>query len=66
MQILPYTVIGGVVLIGLAAGVIGGGAFWIAAGLAVVIGVGYAIVDRRMKRQQGHGERLSSELHPDR
>ena len=66
MQILPYWVIGALVVIGLALGIIGGGPFWIVAAIGVAVGVGYAVVDRRMKRRQSYGERLSSELHPDR
>jgi membrane associated rhomboid family serine protease len=66
MQILPYWVIGALVVIGLAVAIVGGGAFWIAAVIGVTIALAYAVVDRRMKRRQGHGERLSSELHPDR
>jgi membrane associated rhomboid family serine protease len=66
MQILPYWVIGALVVIGLAVAIVGGGAFWIAAVIGVAIALAYAVVDRRMKRRQGRGERLSSELHPDR
>lgn len=66
MQILIYGFLGGAVVVALVVAIILGGWFWLMPGVIVPIVAVYAVFDRRLKRRQGRGERLSSELHPDR
>ncbi len=61
MKVLPYFVMGGSVLIALAAGIFGGGEYWIIPAIIVPIVLIYAIVDRRLKARETPGERLAAE-----
>ncbi len=61
MKVLPYFVMGGSVLIALAAAIAGGGEYWIIPALIIPIVVIYAVVDRRLKSRETPGERLAAE-----
>ncbi len=61
MKVLPYFVMGGAVLIALAAAVFGGGEYWIIPALIIPIVAIYAVVDRRLKARETPGERLAAE-----
>ncbi len=61
MKVLPYSVMSGSVLIALAAAIFGGGEYWIIPAIIIPIVVIYALVDRRLKARETHGEALAAE-----
>ena len=60
MQVLPYWVVAAGVVAAIVIGIVLGGWAWILVAVAVVIGIAYLLADRRMRRHEGPGERLSS------
>jgi hypothetical protein len=65
MQVLPYFVVGGGVLVAVVIGIVVGGWAWILVPVALVIGVAYALADQRMKRGERGGERLAADPRTD-
>jgi 4-hydroxybenzoate polyprenyltransferase len=66
MQWMVYWFFGALVVACIVLAIVVGGWVWIAPVLAVIFGVAYAAFDARLKRREGHGERASATLHPDR
>ena len=61
MEMLPYWVTGAGVLAAVVIGIIVGGWLWILTAVAVVVGIVYVIGDRRLRRRETPGERLSAD-----
>jgi membrane protein implicated in regulation of membrane protease activity len=61
MQVLPYWVTGAGVVAAVVIGVILGGWFWLLTAVAVVAGAIYVAGDRRLRRRESRGERLSAD-----
>ena len=51
----------GALLVSLAAGIVGGGQYWIVPAAIWPIILVYAVFDRRLKRREGEGERAAAE-----
>jgi hypothetical protein len=66
MKVLPYWVIAAVAVASLLMAVINGGDYWIIPAIVVPLALIYAVVDRRLKRKEGPGERLAAEPDPKR
>ncbi len=65
MQNLPYGVMIGAVVLALASAIIGGGSYWIIPAIMIPLVLIYFLFDRRLKAQEGPGERLAAEADPD-
>ncbi len=65
MQNLPYGVMIGAVVLALATAIFGGGAYWIIPAIMIPLVLVYFFFDRRLKAQEGPGERLAAEADPD-
>ncbi len=65
MQNLPYGVMIGAVVLALATAIFGGGTYWIIPAIMIPLVLIYFLFDRRLKAQEGPGERLAAEADPD-
>jgi len=61
MQTLPYWVVGAGVLAAVVIGIVVGGWLWILTAVAVIAGVGYLVMDRRLKARESPEERLAAD-----
>lgn len=61
MQLLPYWVAGAGVLAAVVIGIVVGGWMWILTAIAAVVGVLYVLGDRRLRRHESPGERMTSD-----
>jgi membrane protein implicated in regulation of membrane protease activity len=61
MEVLPYWVTGAGVLVAVVIGIVVGGWMWLLTAVAIVLGVVYVVVDRRLRREETPQERLSSD-----
>jgi len=64
MKLMPYAVMAGVAIVAVVVAIVGGGWYWVLPAILVPAVAVYAVVDRRLKAREGHGERLAAEPNP--